>query len=138
MPMTACQGFNSAPARKNLVKKGIRKCNDVQTSSRYLTSNSSLIYHVAGLDGTNMEGTRMLEERNPAEGRGPAVLLHGSGWPRKTPGRSPSNYGIRTDLVQSDLPYPLPILLSSFLLLMGTRKVSHHAMGGKHLLKGQY
>ena len=55
MPVTACQGFNSAPARKSLVKKDIHKYNDVQTSSRYLVSNSSLIYHVAGLDGTNTE-----------------------------------------------------------------------------------
>lgn len=55
MPMTICRGFNSAPARKSLVKKGIRKCNDEQTSSRYLASNSSMICCVAGLDGTNME-----------------------------------------------------------------------------------
>lgn len=55
MHITACWGFSSAPARKSLVKKDIRKHNDVQTSSRYLVSNSSLIYQVVGLDGTNME-----------------------------------------------------------------------------------
>jgi len=123
-PMAACRGFSSAPARKTWLK---RTCNDVQTSGRCLVSNSRLIHRVAGLDGANTE----------LEGQGcwGRELRTGRAATGRMPGRSPSNYGVRTDLLLPAPPHCPAILLSSCSSLTGTRQPSHNAMGGKHLLK---
>lgn len=111
MSTAACQGFSSAPARENLIRKDICTCSDVQISSGYLVSNSKLIYRVSGWK-VNMELERQECWRRQ-------ILQKVE--EKKTPSRSPSNCATRPDLVKSDPPYLLLVLLCSFSLLTRTR-----------------